>query len=116
MIVSTKFALGYVVRIAIATAILTAILSLTGCPKPGPTPVTPTTPDAATSDADIPRQLTCADFCQHCSTLGCKCADPSPGGVSCLDLCANVQNSGVISWDLDCRVRAASCPAIDGCP
>jgi hypothetical protein len=82
-----------------------------GCPhNPTPTPVPPT-PGAM--DASGP--ATCADVCQHESVLGCSGAQPTPNGASCVEVCANVQASGIISWDLVCRANAATCEDIDAC-
>jgi hypothetical protein len=72
-------------------------------PNPEPQPDRPATP-------------TCADVCKRLFDLGCPAAKPTPQGATCVDVCLNVQNSGVVSWDLKCRARATSCAIFDRCP
>jgi hypothetical protein len=76
-------------------------LFLLGCPPPKPVP-----PET---------QVTCAEVCQHWEKLGCEEAEPTPNGGTCEDVCLNVQESGIISWDLDCRAEIASCDQVDSC-
>jgi hypothetical protein len=37
------------------------------------------------------------------------------GGVSCVVICTNVQDSEVVKFDLECRSRAPNCAAADRC-
>lgn len=78
------------------------VLLATGCPPPKP-PVPP------------PGAATCADVCHHLAELGCPAAKPTPKGTPCTEVCANIQSSGVITWNLDCRASAPSCDAADRC-
>lgn len=57
----------------------------------------------------------CADVCARGVELGCAFALPTDGGSSCVEVCDNVQSSGIIEWDLACRASASSCEAIDLC-
>lgn len=92
-----KRALSFVVATVLAVA-------LAGCPKPLPPPPPPPSGPA-----------TCADVCQRMSQLGCPGAQATAEGATCLDVCRNVQESEIGTWDLDCRARASSCEAADAC-
>lgn len=94
--------------LALAAAVILGICCQ-GCPKPTPTPVTPTPVGDAASPA------TCLDLCRHGQALGCSWAQPTPSGATCVDVCANAQNSGITSWDLNCRTAAGTCAAVDRC-
>lgn len=59
--------------------------------------------------------VTCVDVCARGVELGCAFALPTEGGASCVEVCENVQSSGIIEWDLACRSAASSCEAIDLC-
>lgn len=60
-------------------------------------------------------KATCADVCARGVGLGCAFALPTEGGATCVEVCNNVQSSGIIEWDLECRASAASCEAVDLC-
>lgn len=62
-----------------------------------------------------PSAVTCADVCERMSKLDCAAAKPTAEGASCLDVCRNVQDSGIVRWDLACMAHAASCDAVDAC-
>lgn len=80
-----------------------------GCPKPGPGPVPPPPPPVLDGPA------TCADVCRRAIELGCAGSTPTPEGASCLEVCLNLQESGVASWNLMCRARAATCSEAEAC-
>lgn len=84
-------------------ALLALALLLAACP---PTP--PPTPP--------PGAATCQDLCLHLTRLNCEAAKPTAEGATCIEVCLNLQNSGIIARDLDCAVRAQSCAAVDACP
>lgn len=83
-----------------------AVGVLVACPPP-PEPTPEPEPDGGAA--------TCASMCQHWAALGCEEAEPSPGGVPCVEVCLNVQGSGVLLWDLECRSRVDRCEDIDEC-
>lgn len=84
-------------------------------PHPAPVPVTPSLDAAAPSDACQGNEPTCACLCEHRLRLGCRSAEATPGGHTCLDVCANATDpAGPIQWDLACRVGAATCAEV-GC-
>lgn len=83
------------------------LLVLAGCPRPVPPPVPPGPADAAAAS--------CASMCARLADLGCPAAKPTPEGASCEKVCQNVQDSGLILWNLECRTRAPTCAAIDEC-
>lgn len=86
-------------------AMLGALLYLaTGCPAPAPPPPVP-----------APGAATCADVCHRYQQLGCLAGQPTPHGASCEAVCLNVQASGAIRWNLDCRAGAATCAEADRC-
>jgi hypothetical protein len=84
---------------------LWALVLCVACPTPPKPPAPPPAPGAAT----------CADVCAHLTELGCDAARPTAKGATCLDVCRNVQASGIVSWDLDCRLRSPSCGEADSC-
>ncbi len=81
--------------------LLVALLLCAACP---PTPPVPT-----------PGEATCADVCHHYQVLGCAIAQPTSEGASCVDVCKVVQESNVISWNLQCRAHAETCEAVERC-
>lgn len=95
-------------------------LGLTACPpKPPVPPVTP--PDVfdkmdAAPEMAVPSDpSTCAAACERLWLLGCKGGRPTPKGATCIEFCRNVQESGIVSWDLRCLSSASSCAAADRC-
>jgi hypothetical protein len=57
----------------------------------------------------------CSSVCENGRSLKCDFAKDSPGGALCEDNCLNIQESGIVSWDLDCMTAAGSCSEIDRC-
>lgn len=99
--------MGVVAGVLLAALMLLAL----GChPLPPPAPIPPPDP---TDPWDS--RITCADVCRHEADLGCEAARPTAAGASCVEVCGNVQASGVVRWALGCRARAATCAAIDRC-
>lgn len=101
-------------KISAMTAIVSAaFLFVTACPGPvAPTPSTDAGHDAAEDDA---RAATCANWCKHATALRCEAAKPTPKGVSCTVVCINLQDSGVVVWNLRCRISASTCALADEC-
>jgi len=71
----------------------------------------PAMPDAAAPSGDV----TCADVCAKYRALGCPEGNPTEEGDACEAVCENVQASGIVKLDLDCRANIASCAEIDEC-
>lgn len=91
-------------RTTITLVLSLALASCAGCPpQPGPGP----------APTELP--ATCEAFCGRAAALGCAIAKPTPAGGTCQDVCENTQYSGLAAWDLGCRVRATSCPAMETC-
>lgn len=86
------------------TLVLLVLVLISGCPKPVPVPPVPPIDGA-----------TCDTACDRLRELGCEAAQPTPAGESCEAVCENVQASGIVKFDLDCRSTAPSCDAIDAC-
>jgi hypothetical protein len=87
-------------------AALVLAAGLAGCPpKPPPPPEKP-------GPAGGPG---CDVGCARLAELGCDAAKPTPQGASCIEVCQNVQASGITSWDIPCMQRATSCPEADKC-
>lgn len=80
---------------------------LAGCPPQPPTP--PPQPELDAGDG------TCDSACAKLRELGCAEAKPTAEGNTCEQVCLNVQSSGVVSWNLGCRSKIASCAQIDSC-
>jgi hypothetical protein len=57
----------------------------------------------------------CERACKRLEQLGCPEAEPTPGGVSCVTVCENVEDSGVVSLDPECVARVRSCAEIEAC-
>ncbi len=90
---------------------LVVVMALTSCtPKPPvpPQPIPPT--------ADSGAEVTCADACRHLSSMMCPNAEPTKKGATCVEVCENVQSSGVMKMNLRCLVTSSSCKAADECP
>jgi len=85
------------------------VVTLTGCPRPIPPPVPPT------PDADAGAVASCASACARLQQLGCPAGRPTPKGVPCVEVCEDVNSSGLIVWDFDCVARALTCGATDRC-
>lgn len=56
-------------------------------------------------DPDIRAQ--CQAACDRFASLGCEQAQPTPEGVSCVDMCANVEGEGTLTIDPQCITNAA---------
>jgi len=78
------------------------IFFLFGCGAVQPTPI-------------VVENATCEQVCKHMTALDCPSAQPTPNGASCVEVCENVQSSGMIEWNLDCRAAAATCESADEC-
>lgn len=82
------------------------LLALCGCvTKPLPPPKPPAPPGTAT----------CAAYCEVGDRLGCSYAQPTPQGTSCIQVCRDVQESGITTLNLDCAVTQTDCASIDRC-
>jgi len=57
----------------------------------------------------------CHDVCKRGEQLDCSWALPTLEGATCIEVCQNVQSSGIVNWDLDCRVTAKTCNEVDEC-
>ncbi|MES1205009.1 MAG: hypothetical protein ABUS79_03650 [Pseudomonadota bacterium] len=86
------------------------VLASVACPKPLPPPAPPA-PDADTDGGPA----TCASACARLQVLGCPAGAPTPKGAPCVEVCENVQSSGIVSWDLDCIARGVTCGSTDRC-
>lgn len=80
-----------------------AVVLLLGCGEIKPIPTPPAGP------------YSCETACERGADLGCAYAAPTPAGASCGEVCRNVQSSGFLRWDLECRTLAPSCEAVDNC-
>lgn len=85
---------------------LLILVAVAGCPKPVPPPVPPTPPDGA---------ATCATACERMRELHCIDVEPTPEGATCDDICQNIIDSEILTWDLDCRTMATSCDEVENC-
>lgn len=101
-------------KISAMTAIASAaFLFVTACP--GPVSPSPPIDDAGYDETDAASAATCAGWCRHASALRCEAAKPTPKGVSCTVVCTNLQESGVVVWNLRCRISASTCDLADAC-
>lgn len=84
-----------------------------GCPgpvTPVPTPAPSPSPSPNPEPPPSPSDASCSSVCAHFVDLGCRA-----GTNSCVDVCNNVQASGVVSWNLPCRLSSTSCERADAC-
>lgn len=58
---------------------------------------------------------TCESVCAHEAQLGCDAAKPTAHGASCVEICTNVELSGLARFDLPCMDAAPTCAAVDDC-
>jgi hypothetical protein len=104
---------------------LILLICIAGCPKPLPNP-NPPTPDAVdattpapaptpTVDASSNAGYTCTTVCTNLKNRKCPGANKTVKGSTCVDVCQNTQDSGIVSWDLKCRSTQTTCAAIDAC-
>lgn len=85
-----------------------AAFALGGCwqlPEPAPPP---------DPEGPPPTEGECARACDRFRELGCEEGDPSPGGVTCEQVCENAAEEGV-SLPAACVVGADSCDAARSC-
>lgn len=57
----------------------------------------------------------CKEVCLRARDLGCAISKPTANGKHCVEVCENIQGSGVITWNLACRIAATTCEAADAC-
>jgi hypothetical protein len=55
------------------------------------------------------------DACRRLLALDCPAGRKTPRGATCAEVCENVVESGIVSWDLTCLSSASSCAAADRC-
>jgi len=82
------------------------VCAFTACPKPIPTPPSPTPIDGP---------ATCGTACERLRIMRCPGGEPTPAGATCETVCGNMQTSGIVAWDLTCVTMAANCTAADNC-
>ena len=113
------------IKVLIGGLCLIFLVCIAGCPKPLPTP-NPPTPDAVdattpapaptpTVDASSNAGYTCTTVCTNLKNRKCPGANKTVKGSTCVDVCQNTQDSGIVSWDLKCRSTQTTCAAIDAC-
>lgn len=85
------------------TVTMALLLAPLGClPRPIPDPEPGKTAD-------------CAQACDWMEELGCEAAHTTAEGAGCEEVCQNVQDSGFLRWNLECRSTATTCEAVDRC-
>lgn len=58
---------------------------------------------------------TCETSCAHLADLKCAAAKPTTEGHSCVEVCRNLVDTGLVKVNLECRSTAKTCAAIDEC-
>lgn len=74
-------------------------LAFTAC-----TPINPTPP---------PAPANCVAVCAHGSELGCAWAQPTPNGVTCVQVCEDANT--ILPWSSACMASALTCAEADAC-
>lgn len=59
--------------------------------------------------------VSCEGVCERARALKCSWGNPTAAGAQCSTVCQNIQESGFIAWNLNCRAHADSCDAMDVC-
>ena len=83
--------------------------------KPAPKPPDGGTAGSSSGGADGGEPPACERACRRLEKLGCPEAMPTPSGVTCVAVCENVEDSGVVSLDPECVARIRSCTDIESC-
>jgi len=99
-------------------------LLLAGCPDPlPPQPPQPPLPDAGEVDGGENPSTPCAAMCANLDAKDCRgsdgrrLADPTPGGVPCVDSCERYESEDLgIDMNPECQAAAKSCAAAQACP
>ncbi len=100
----------------LACALLAQACAVGPSPKPTPQPEPPSPWDNPPPEArDAAPSSGCAAACQRLASLGCQESQPTAKGASCVDVCQNAEDSGVISLGPDCIVHADSCASAKAC-
>jgi hypothetical protein len=89
--------------------LFTVVMMNVGACHLGPGPITPVDPDPEQ------REFDCRSACARLRELHCPAAEDTVGGATCEQVCINVQESGFIAWDLECRSVAVSCDMVERC-
>lgn len=88
---------------------LFCIIALSCClPVPPPEPPTPNPPTP-------PGEASCGAVCARAEGMGCEWAADTPKGTPCAEWCQDIQDNGILKWNLKCRAAAESCRAMDAC-
>lgn len=107
-------AVAEVLGILLAGVLMTAYF---GCWKPHPPE--PTSEPDRPCEGDCPKPPTgdpsCETACTRARDLGCSWVKDTAEGGTCEAVCKNVQDSGIVKWNLACRTQATSCAEIDLC-
>lgn len=108
-------------------AILILALVALGCelgpfPKPPPQPEPPSPwdnpGDAAPpepEEVDAAAHTPCYRACKQLAKLGCPEAQPTAAGATCVQVCTNIESSGVITMGPECVATAESCSIAKAC-
>ena len=83
--------------------LLTILFLFIGACHPVPDPVMPVT------------DATCSQVCNRGRELDCEFSKDTPAGSRCEDVCQNVMDSGIVTWDLDCMASSGSCEELNRC-
>lgn len=88
-------------------SIVEGVASCGGTPQiPDPKPV-----------PDLPpfEDPTCEDACRKLQSLECQAGEETEDGSSCEEVCENLQESGIVSWDLQCMTEIENCDQVANC-
>lgn len=97
---------------------LLLLLLLTSCcnPHPWPPPYDPDKPEVVTPPPPPPPELPeCERACMRLKDLGCKEAEPTPKGETCVEFCNKTQDSDLVSLNPQCVAEMKKCSEIDSC-
>lgn len=91
--------------------LLAALVASQCTPKPAPAP----DPAPTVFVPPPPGQTPCEGACARLVALGCPEGQPTPKGATCVAVCQNAEDSGVLSLWPDCVSKAQSCEAARAC-
>lgn len=92
-----------------------AVALVVGCWKPHPPDDPPPGPPPEPEAAGGGSSFTCETVCARARELRCSWVKPTAEGHTCEDVCTNIQESNITSWNLRCRTRATTCAVMDEC-
>lgn len=113
-------------KLLLTTAALATLITV-GCASCQPSPISPPDDvvdgavtdtgrsDGDGSDAGEVLLDPCERACRHLADLHCAEAESTDEGGTCVEICTNMEDSGVLSFNPECVAKVAQCIEVDSC-